>query len=341
LVAVRGGTLTHAVGRSGRRHRLGVCAEQLCGAGVSIEQRHISAPVRGIFRGTTGFVGECVRGPVNRLVFCSSYQRFIDVFGERDYGINGGALKGQVWWALQQKAFGKFYVMRAAAAAATFAMQPIPMPLRNATEIEPAIIEFARNSNSGLVILSDPFVVTHRELVMGLAARHRLPAIYPFRYIARAGGLVSYGVDTGDSHRRVATYVDRILRGAKPADLPVDRVIADGAYYSIDRTEALSRAGVTPVIPPPAHAVVHGGEDTRWHDEIVKYIQDKGIYAFHKKYGYGLRSRVEAQISRIKRCIGATLLTQKIASQESEGVIIANIINLWNAFGKPVCVKNA
>ena len=117
---------------------------------------------------------------------------------------------------------GSFYSRQIEAAAATFAMQTIPMPLRNATEIEPAIIEFARNSNSGLVILSDPFVVTHRGLVMGLAARHRLPAIYPFRYIAMAGGLVSYGVDVADSYRRMATYVDRILRGAKPADLPVE-----------------------------------------------------------------------------------------------------------------------
>jgi hypothetical protein len=125
-----------------------------------------------------------------------------------------------------------------------------------------------------------------------------------------------------------------------PADLPVDRVIADGAYYSIERTEALSSAGVTPVIPPPAHAVVHGNDQTRWHDQIVKYIDEKGIYAFHKKYGYGVRALVEAQISRIKRCIGATLLTQKIASQESEGVIIANIINLWNSFGRPASVKN-
>jgi hypothetical protein len=125
-----------------------------------------------------------------------------------------------------------------------------------------------------------------------------------------------------------------------PADLPVDRVIADGAYYSIERCEALSRAGITPVIPPPAHAVVHGDGQTNWHDELVKYIKDKGIYAFHKKYGYGLRSRVEAQISRLKRCIGATLLTQKIASQQCEGVIIANIINLWNSFGRPVCIKN-
>jgi len=125
-----------------------------------------------------------------------------------------------------------------------------------------------------------------------------------------------------------------------PAEVPLDRVIADGAYYSIERIEAFSGAGATPVIPPPAHAVVHGKEQTRWHDRLVKYIEDKGIYAFHKKYGYGVRSLVEAQISRIKRCLGATLQTQKMASQEGEGVIIANIINLWNAFGKPVCVKN-
>ena len=83
-----------------------------------------------------------------------------------------------------------------------------------------------------------------------------------------------------------------------------------------------------PVIPPPAHAVVPGKENTRWHDQLVQYIQDKTLYAFHKKYDYGLRSLVESQISRIKRCIGSTLLTQKLESQEREGVVIANIINL-------------
>jgi hypothetical protein len=99
-------------------------------------------------------------------------------------------------------------------------------------------------------------------------------------------------------------------------------------------------AGMTPVIPPPVHAVVHGKENTTWHDQIVQSIKDHGsVYAFHKKYGYGLRSLVEAQISRIKRCIGSTLLTQKIESQKGEGVIIANIINLWNSFGRPVSVK--
>ena len=126
-----------------------------------------------------------------------------------------------------------------------------------------------------------------------------------------------------------------------PTDVPIDNVIADGAYYSIERSEALVAAGITPVIPPPVHAVVHGKDNTTWHDQIVQYIKDKGsVYAFHKKYGYGKRSLVEAQISRIKRCIGSTLLTQKIESQESEGVVIANIINLWNSFGRPVSVKN-
>lgn len=126
-----------------------------------------------------------------------------------------------------------------------------------------------------------------------------------------------------------------------PAQTLVGRAIADGAYYSIDRVEALSRAGVLPVIPSPVHAVVHGKDNTTWHDAIVQYIQKKGIHAFRNKYGYGLRSLVEAQISRIKRCIGSTLKTQKTASQQCEGVIIANILNLWNAFGRPVSVKTA
>ncbi|MGC3030440.1 IS5 family transposase [Burkholderia sp. DN3021] len=95
-------------------------------------------------------------------------------------------------------------------------------------------------------------------------------------------------------------------------DAPVDCVIADGAYYSIAQTEAWSSSGVLPVIPPPANAVVHAQPATRWHDQIVGYIKEKGIHAFHNKYGYGKRALVEAQISRIKRCIGARLLTRRL-----------------------------
>ncbi|WP_256253315.1 transposase, partial [Burkholderia ubonensis] len=124
-------------------------------------------------------------------------------------------------------------------------------------------------------------------------------------------------------------------------DAHVDCVIADGAYYSIAQTEAWSSSGVLPAIPPPANAVIHAQPTTRWHDQIVGYIKEKGIHAFHNKYGYGKRARVEAQISRIKRCIGSRLLTRRFESQQREGVIIANLVNLWNSFGKAVCVKTA
>ncbi len=120
------------------------------------------------------------------------------------------------------------------------------------------------------------------------------------------------GTDVSDSEG-----MDRIL----PMDLAIDRVIADGAYYSIERGEALNDRGIVAVIPPPSHAVVHGDENTKLHDQTVQYIKDQGsIYAFHKKYGYGLRALVEAQISRIKRCIGAKLLTQKLESQKCEAL---------------------
>lgn len=110
--------------------------------------------------------------------------------------------------------------------------------------------------------------------------------------------------------------------------LLLEKVIADGGYYSKKAVEELYNQGIIPAIPPPSHAVVQGKEDSQWHDKIVEYIKDKGtVYAFHKKYGYGMRSLVEAQISRIKRCIGSSLKTQKIDSQKREGFIIGSIIN--------------
>ncbi|CAN7288968.1 transposase [Trinickia sp. LjRoot230] len=95
------------------------------------------------------------------------------------------------------------------------------------------------------------------------------------------------------------------------------------------------------MIPPPANTVVHNQPATRLHDHLVRYIKDKGIHAFRNKYGYGQRAWVESQISRIMRCIGAQLLTRKIESQQREGVVIGNLLNLWNLFGRPACVKNA
>ena len=96
-----------------------------------------------------------------------------------------------------------------------------PVDIRDAGEIERAITAFARGPNGGLIVSSGGFVFVHRELIIALAARHRLPAVYPYRSLVTSGGLISYGTDSIDSYRRAAGYVDRILKGEKPADLPV------------------------------------------------------------------------------------------------------------------------
>jgi putative tryptophan/tyrosine transport system substrate-binding protein len=96
-----------------------------------------------------------------------------------------------------------------------------PVGVRDTAEIEGAIADFARGLNGGLVVTLTGLTITHRGLISTLAARHRLPAVYPYRYFAAAGGLTSYGPDPVDLDRRAAAYVDRILKGEKPADLPV------------------------------------------------------------------------------------------------------------------------
>jgi len=93
--------------------------------------------------------------------------------------------------------------------------------LQDASEIEQSIAGFARGSNGGLIVTAAGFSVNHPDLIVALAARYKLPAVYPFRFFVNAGGLVSYGPDPVDPYRRAADYVDRVLKGEKPADLPV------------------------------------------------------------------------------------------------------------------------
>jgi len=107
------------------------------------------------------------------------------------------------------------------AAAASFNMKALEAPAHNRAEIEAAISALAHEPAGGVIAMSDGFTVVHRELIVALAARHRLPAVYPFRFFVTDGGLISYGVDLSDMQRRAANYVDRILNGAKPANLPV------------------------------------------------------------------------------------------------------------------------
>jgi putative tryptophan/tyrosine transport system substrate-binding protein len=107
------------------------------------------------------------------------------------------------------------------AAAPSFAITPIAAPANDPAEIEHAIDAFGSVSSGGLIVLPDVTPVVHRDLIVVLAARNHLPAIYPFSVFVRNGGLMSYGVDVDDRFRQVAYFVDRILKGAKPADLPV------------------------------------------------------------------------------------------------------------------------
>jgi putative ABC transport system substrate-binding protein len=98
-----------------------------------------------------------------------------------------------------------------------------PVGLQDPSEIERGIIEFAREPNGGLIVTPNGLAIINRELIINLAAKYKLPAIYPFRYFVEGGGLVAYGPDIADQYRRAAVYVDRILKGAKPGELPVEQ----------------------------------------------------------------------------------------------------------------------
>jgi ABC-type uncharacterized transport system substrate-binding protein len=103
----------------------------------------------------------------------------------------------------------------------SFGVELRPVDVRDAGEIERAVSSFARSPNGGLILTGSALAIVHRDLIIALAARHRLPAVYYERYFAAAGGLISYGSDSAEQLRLAAGYVDRILRGEKPADLPV------------------------------------------------------------------------------------------------------------------------
>jgi putative tryptophan/tyrosine transport system substrate-binding protein len=106
-------------------------------------------------------------------------------------------------------------------AAQSLSVELVRLAFGDASDIERGIDDFARAPNGSLLVLPDPSAALHRELIVGLAAQHRLPAVYPFRQYVTTGGLISYGVDRPDQYRRAAEYVSRILRGEKPAELPV------------------------------------------------------------------------------------------------------------------------
>jgi putative ABC transport system substrate-binding protein len=116
----------------------------------------------------------------------------------------------------------EIYLRAAQTAASSLAIEVVFTPIESAAaDIERAIEVFAQTPNGGLVLPPDSFTVLHRNLIIALAARHKLPAVYPDRLFVVGGGLMCYSTNRADQFRQAASYIDRILRGAKPADLPV------------------------------------------------------------------------------------------------------------------------
>src|SRR5262245_17871071 len=131
------------------------------------------------------------------------------------------------------------------AAAPALGVQVTAAPVRSAAEIKHAIATFAPGVNGGLVVLVDFITLTHRDLIVTLAAHHRLPAIFNLRVFVKSGGLVSYSINPIDLFYRAASYVDRILKGAKPADLPIEQPTMFELIINLKTAKAL---GLT--VPP-------------------------------------------------------------------------------------------
>ena len=123
--------------------------------------------------------------------------------------------------------------------APSFGVELTPLVVRDAGEIEPAVAAFARSPDDGLIVTIGTLTDAHRDVVGKLAARYRLPAIYPFPFFVRSGGLISYGPDIIDSYRRAASYIDRILKGEKPADLPVQQATKIDLAINLKAAKAL------------------------------------------------------------------------------------------------------
>ena len=137
--------------------------------------------------------------------------------------------------------YAEFWLNPFKAAAAAFGVDAIAAPVRDKAELESVVATQARAPNSGFVVMPDSFTDAHSAEITSLAARYRLPAVYAYRFFTAAGGLMSYGVELIDNFPRAATYVDRILKGEKPADLPVQ---APAKYRADDQPQ--DREGARP-----------------------------------------------------------------------------------------------
>jgi putative tryptophan/tyrosine transport system substrate-binding protein len=135
--------------------------------------------------------------------------------------------------------YAEFYLNTFRAAAASPAVEAVAAPVRDRSEFESVIATQARQPNSGLIVMPDAFAVAYRVEITSLAARYRLPAVYVWRSFAEVGGLLSYGANLNDNFRRAATYIDRILNGARPSELPVQMPVKFELVINLKTAKAL------------------------------------------------------------------------------------------------------
>ena len=147
------------------------------------------------------------------------------------------------------------FLRAAEAVAPSLGVKLTAIDVSHHVEIERAVAALASEPDGGLVVLPNPYNATNRGSIIVLAARHRLPAVYPFRYFAAAGGLMSYGIDQIDQWRRAASYVDRILRGEKPSELPVQAPTKYELVINLKTAKALG-FNIPPAFPLRADEVI-------------------------------------------------------------------------------------
>jgi putative tryptophan/tyrosine transport system substrate-binding protein len=151
--------------------------------------------------------------------------------------------------------YAQYYLTPFKAAAASFGVEAIAAPVHNTSELESVVAAQAHTPNTGLILMPDAFTIDHSEEITLLAARYRLPAVYPFRFIAELGGLLSYGNNRLDNFQSVATYADRILKGAKPSGLPVQAPVKFELVINLKTAKVLG-LDVPPLLQQRADEVI-------------------------------------------------------------------------------------
>jgi len=187
----------------------------------------------------SGFVDSLPRPGGNLTGFINNESTMTGKWLELLKEIAPGTARAAVLFNPITAPYAEYFLNPLKAAAPSFGVEAIAAPVRDTSELESVVVAQAREPNSGLIVTPNSFMDVHRAEVTSLAARYRLPAVYPFRQFPEVGGLISYGNDQLDNYRRAAIYVDRILRGAKPSELPVQAPVKFELVINLKSAKAL------------------------------------------------------------------------------------------------------